>query len=245
MSRLQHHRRVLVAALLLSPALAHAQVRIEAGSWKYDLTGTVVDNGKTYEFDRDLDLQASGRGSLAIAWDTAPGPWPDWTASYTRFGAHGHHEETAVILLPPFMQNVIIDATANLRDVDIGATWPIHLGAGALSAGFALKRLSGDLTIDDSSNPPPSRETYGQTFPELKLGLRVPLGAAFAIDAATQGVSYGGNRATEWRVGAELKLFQHFLLSAGYQARTYKVDLNSYKLDAHLKGALLSAGWAF
>jgi hypothetical protein len=247
MRRTPVRRPILALVLAWAPALASAEVRVELGAWHYDVAGTVTDKGKTYDFDRDLNLQPSGRGNLVVAWDTSPGWWPDWSASYTKFGARGHHVEVTTIGTPPLQitRTDTIDATANLRDYDVAATWPMHAGALALSAGLAVERLAGDVTIDDTSNPPPSHETYGQTFPELRLGARMPLGGSFALDGAAQGVSYGGNRAVEWRAGAELRLFQRLLLSAGYQVKRYKVDLSSYKLDARLSGALVSVGWVF
>ena len=235
-------RIALLAALCLLPRLAIAEFRAGFGTWSYDLKGQVTDNNDTYDFEKDLELQTAGRGSALLAWDTGAGA-PDWSASFTRFGATGHHVETVTIMIPPSTQTVTIDADGDFRDYDVTLSWPVHAGDLALGLGLTLKRLTGEVLIDDSSNPPPRHEHYRETFPQLHLGLRLPLGSAFALTGTAQGASYGGNRATEWRVGAELKLFTHLLLEAGYQAKRYKVDVDQYKLDARLGGALLRAGF--
>ena len=239
-------RIALLAVLCLLPQLASAEFRAGFGPWSYDLKGHVTDNDKTYDFERDLELQAAGRGSVLLAWDTGAGA-PDWSVGYARFGATGHHVETVTVLFPPppSMQTVTIDTSADLRDYDVTMSWPVHAGNLALSLGLTLKRLSGEIVIDDTSNPPPSHEQYGQTFLQLHVGMRLPLGSAFALTGAAQGASYGGNRATEWRLGAELKLFTHLLLEAGFEAKRYKIDVNNYKLDARLGGALLRAGFVW
>lgn len=242
-------RRVAVlAALCCLPQLARAEFRADFGAWRYDLSGQVTDGGNTYDFDRNLELKPSGRSSAHLAWETGPGAWPDWSASYAKFGATGHHVETFTVTnppLPPVQQTVTIDATADLSDYDVAMSWPVHAGSLATGLGLAVKRLSGVVVIDDSSNPPPRHEHYSETFPELYLGLRLPLGSALALTGAAQGVSYGGNRAFEWRAGAELRLFTHLLLEAGYQVKRYKIDLDNYKLDARLSGALVRAGWVW
>jgi outer membrane protein len=240
---------VAAAAALLASSAATAEFRAGIGAWRYDLTGTVTDRGQTYDFERDLEIQASGRRSVLIEWDTGPGLWPDLAVSLSALGAAGRHEETFTLfdLLgnPVGSQTESVSAAADFDDYDLTARYPFDWGALRFAVGLTAKRLRGTVLIDDSSNPPPSQQNYDETIPEVHAQVRVPLGKAFVLGASAQGIEAGGSSALEWRAALELRLLAPLLVEVGWQEKRYNIQLDSYALDARLGGALLRAGFFF
>jgi len=236
---------VLPALGCCTAALAAPEFRAGYGTWRYDLSGTVTDRNRTYDLREDLELQPSGRRTVQVEWDTGPGWWPDWSASFTQLGASGMHTETVTfdpLPLPP--QTETITASADFDDYDLTLRYPFGLGPLDCAAGITIKKLRGDVLIDDSSNPPPSRQSYDETVPQLHARLRWPLGKWLALTAAGQGIKYDGNSASEWRATAELRLGP-VLLEGGWQAKRYDLQLTGYALDAQLDGALARVGFAW
>lgn len=238
-----------LAAVLACVACAGAsagEFRAAMGDWRYDLAGAVSDQGRTYDFQDDLELQTSGRRSVLLEWDTGPGGWPDWSASYARLGASGDHEETFTLFvggIPVGSQTESITTTADFDDFDLTARYPFELGALRCAAGVTAKRVRGEILLDDSSRPAPSRQQYDEIVPQLHAQVRWPLGKNFALAASGQGVEYDGSRAMEWRASAEIRWLAPLLLEAGWQEKNYDLDLGGYAFDAKLDGALLRAGF--
>jgi hypothetical protein len=224
-----------------------AEFRAAWGAWNYDLSGSVTQDGRNYDLQDDLALQRSGRRSLQVEWDT-PAGWPDLSARFSRLGARGHAEYQTIafdILGNPIgTDDQTIDAAADFDDYDLTARWPLRLGALQLALGVTVKRLSGTVEIDDSGNPPASREQYAETVPELHAALRLPLAGWLALAGSAQGIAQGGNSALEWHAAAELRL-KALLLEAGWQEKRYELDLDGRALDARLAGALARVGLAF
>jgi hypothetical protein len=247
--------RQLLFCLVVLPTLAHAdggpaaEFRASAGAWDYELTGTATDRNRTYDLQGDLGLETGGRRTVQVEWDTGPGWFPDLALSFTQLGASGHREyEFPVFDLlgnPVGTTTETIAASADFDDYDLALRYPFRLGAVDLSAGVLVKRLRGEVLIDDSQNPPPSRQQYDETVPELQLQLRVPVASWLVLAGAVQGVSYDGNSAREWRATAELRPWGVLLIEAGWQQKAYEIQLTDYALDAQLGGAIARAGLVF
>lgn len=241
-------RILSVIAVLCSalPSAASAEFRVGLGGWRYDLSGFVVDQGKTYDFERDLGLEASGRRSLSLELDTKAG-WPDFAAGFTQLGAHGVHEETMAggligpIPLPGTTRTVVSDS--DFDDLDLTARVPLRWGAATVSLGLTVKRLRGQIVIDDSEEPAPRRQDYDETFPQLHAQLRWPITSFLALTGGAQGIAYEGSRATELRATAELRLLKRLLVEAGWQQKRYQISVDDYRLDAKLDGVLLRFGF--
>lgn len=244
-------RSALPAGLAGAVALAccagatAAEFRATVGQWRYDLAGTVTDRGRTYDFQRDLALQTAGRRSVQLEWDTGPGPWPNWSASFAQLGAAGEREETFTLFfggIPVGSQTESVAASAEFDDVDLTARYPFSLGALQMALGLTAKRLRGEVLIDDSTQSGPSRQQYDETVPQLHAQLRWPLGKGLVLAAAGQGIEHDGSNALEWRAAAEIRWLAPLLLEAGWQEKRYDLNLGSYALDAQLDGAVLRAG---
>ena len=237
-----------LAALACGP-LAHAGAEFRAGygSWRYDISGTVTDRNRTYDLQQDLELEPAGRRSIEVEWDTPSGWWPDLAVSFSQVGGTGEADYQSIsldLLGNPIFQDETIVASADFDDVDVTARYPFGLGALQAAAGITVKRLRGTVVIDDSGNPPPSRQQYDETVPQLHGQLRWPIARWLALGTTVQGISYDGNRALEWQAGAELSLGV-FRLEAGWQEKRYEVKLTDYALDARLDGALARVGFVF
>lgn len=226
------------------PAAPAAEFRAVFGHWRYDLTGHVIDRDQTYDFDRDLDLRTSGRRSLLLDYDTKAG-WPDFALSYSQFGAQGERSDTGTVGIGPIpigSETRRLAADADFDDYDLTARIPWRWGGATVSLGLSVKWLRGDLVIDDSNEPAPSRQNYDEVFPELHLQLRWPLTRYLTLAGAAQGIQYQGSKATEYRAALELRL-RKLLLEFGWQEKHYEITLDNYRLDARLDGALLRAGF--
>lgn len=247
--------RTLLCGLAALPLLAWCpslaatpEFRAGYGSWRYELSGTVTDRDRTYDLQDDLGLETSGRRSVLVEWDTPPGWWPDLSASFTQLGASGYREETFTLFdifgNPVGSQTESIAASADFDDFDLTLRYPFSLGSLGVSAGVTIKRLRGDVLIDDSTQSSPSYQSYDETVPQVHAGLRWPLAQWLALVASGQGIQAEGNSALEWRGGAELRLGP-LLVEAGYQAKRYDINLGDYALDAQLDGALARAGFVW
>lgn len=230
------------------PLAAAPEFRVGYGGWRYEISGTVTDPNRTYDLREDLALETSGRRSILVEWDTPSGWLPDLAFGFTDLGASGYREETFTVfdLLgnPVGSQTESVAASADFDDFDLTARYPFGLGPLQLSAGLTLKRLRGDVVIDDSTQSGPTYQRYDETVPEVHAGLRWPLAGWLALVGSGQGIRAGDSSALEWRAGAELR-FGVVLLEAGYQVKRYDIDIGDYALDAQLDGALARAGFAF
>jgi len=237
-----------LAAFACGP-LAHAAPEFRAGygSWRYDIAGTVRDGDRTYDLQEDLELEAAGRRSIVVEWDTPTSWLPNLAVSFSQVGGSGEAEYRSVsldLLGNPLFQDETVSASADFDDLDVTLRYPFGLGPVQAAAGVTVKRLRGEVLIDDSGNPPPSRQRYDETVPQLHGQLRWPFARRLAATATGQGISYDGNRAVEWRAGAELTLGP-VLLEAGWQEKRYEVNLSDYALDARLDGAVARVGFVF
>lgn len=228
-------------ALLVSLPAAATEFRATAGVWRYDLSGTVTDRGRTYDLQGDLEMQASGRRTWSLEWDTPEGWWPDLAVSFAQLGASGRHEYSVTAFpLPPQPETIV--ASADFDDLEATARYPFELGALRVALGVTVKKFEGTVFIDDSGNPPASRQEYDETVPEAHVHLRLPLGARFALAGAAQGASGGGNSASEWRAVAELRL-EPMIVEAGYQQKRYELNLDGRAIDASLDGVMARIGY--
>jgi hypothetical protein len=225
------------------PTLA-AEFRVGLGGWRYDLSGFVTDRGETFDFENDLGLQASGRRSLLLEFDTKEG-WPDFAASFSQIGAQGERTGpctagVAQCLIDPEPRRLATDT--DFRDYDLAARVPLRVGGAVVSFGLAVKQLRGNLVIDDSDEPAPRRQDYDEVFPELHVQLRWPLSRFLTLAGAVQGIEYNGSKAVEYRAALELRVLK-LLVEAGWQEKRYEITLDNYRLDARLDGTLLRFGF--
>lgn len=237
-----------LATMAIGGNASAAEFRIGAGAWNYDLTGTVTDNGRTYDFEKDLALETSGRTSATLEWDTSPGWYPDIAASYSHMGAHGSHTETTVIVIngiPIGSVTRTVVAAADFYDSDVALRYPWTWGGTRLTGGLVAKHLKGRVDIADSSQSQAIHDHYDEWIPEVQLGLRRPLGSWLTLAGTAQGVEYQGNKAYEWRALAEVRVLKPLILEGGWQSKRYRIDVDGYALDATVSGALLRAGFAF
>lgn len=233
--------------LLIACGSAQAEFRAVVGRWDYDLSGFVVDRGETYDFERDLGVQATGRRSVRLELGTPEG-WPDLAASFTELGARGQREESfdlesPLLPLPIESEPRRITSDADFDDLDLTARVPLQWGPAAVALGLTAKRLRGTVLIDDSDQPAPRRQEYDEVFPQLHADLRWPVTGFLALNAGLQGISYQGSRAVEWRAAVELRLLRRLLLEAGWQKKGYEITVGDDRLDATLDGALLRFGF--
>ena len=236
-------RKIVIGALalLLAAPAAATEFRATAGVWRYDIGGTVTDRGESYDLQEELEMRPSGRRSWAIEWDTPKGPFPDLAVAYSRIGGTGYHEETVTVFpLPP--QTESIAASADFDDYELTARYPFGTEAFRFALGVTVKKFDGEVLIDDSTNPPPSRQQYDETVPLAHGQLRMALGKRFAIAATAQGASADGNSATEWRALAQLRL-EPLIVEAGWQEKRYELNLDGRALDARLDGGLVRIGY--
>jgi len=238
----------LPALACCATATAAQEFRAGYGSWRYEISGTVTDRNRTYDLQQDLELEPAGRRSVMVDWDTPSGWWPDWSVSFSQVGGAGDAAYQSIqldLLGNPVFQDETITASADFDDFDVTARYPFRLGPFQAAAGLVVKRLRGTVLIDDSGrDPPETRQEYDETVPELHGQLRWPLARWLVASVAGQGISYDGNRALEWRAGAEL-LLGPLRLEAGWQEKRYEVRLTDYALDARLDGALARIGFVF
>lgn len=224
------------------------ELRAAYGNWGFDITGTATDNGNVYDFQRDLAAHSTSKRSLSLAWDTGPGWWrPDLALSDSSIGAAGTNTAPRTVQVlpppaPPSTTTTTMTVDAGFRDQDLIARYPWGWGPLQLAAGVAVKRMRGSVEINDSSQSQPSRGDYDETFPELHAQVRWPLGRWLTLTAVGQGIKGQGNRALEWRVGAEIPGLAPLLLEAGWQQKRYDIRVNGDALDASLDGVLLRAG---
>lgn len=228
----------LVALLVAGPASA-GEIRGVLGGWRYNLTGTANDAGAIYDFERDLAIQSQGRRSLLLEWDTPQGWWPDISASYSQIGARGMHTDPGT---PPLIDARTLSAFADYDDYDLTARYPLHWSKWHSSLGLTVKRLVGDILINDSSQSQPSAQHFDEVFPLLHAQLRWSPSRVLAFAVAGHGVEYQDNKAIEYRVSAELRLFEPLLLEVGWQEKRYDITSGNYALDTHLEGVLLRFG---
>jgi hypothetical protein len=237
----------LAAFACNAPALAASEFRAGYGTWRYDITGTVTDRDRSYDLQRDLHLETSGRRSVLVEWDTPEGWLPDLAVTFSEVGGSGEAEYQSVsldLLGNPIFGDETITASADFDDLDVTLRYPFGMGPLQASAGLTVKRLKGEVLIDDSGNPPPSRQRYDETVPELHGQLRWPLARWLVASTTVQGISYDGNSVLEWRAGGEV-LLGPLRLEAGWQSKRYEVNLTDYALDAQLDGALARIGFVF
>lgn len=234
-------------AVLCAPA-THAEVRGAYGNWLFGISGTAVEGGKTYDFERDLAARRAGNNSLQLAWDTGPGWWrPDLELNLSRIGVQGSNTGlrcTQVVPVgPPSCVTTTLTVDSNFHDEELVARYPLNSGALKLSAGLAVKHLRGTVVITDSSQSQPSRGDYNQTFPELHADLRWPVTSWAVLELVGQGAQYQGSRAFEWRAGFEVQALAPLLIEASWQQKRYDINVNRDALNVSLDGALLRAGF--
>lgn len=237
----------LLLTLLASPAAA-AELRAGYGNWRYDLSGTVTEGGRTYDLRSDFDVKARGRDAWFLEWDTPAGPWPDIGLAFNEFGADGRQDRTFQVFdllgQPVGTQTESLATTAEFEDLEFTARYPFMLGPVRVALGLSIKKIEGEVLIEDSTaSPTRNRQSYDETIPELHAQLRLPLGKAVALTTTGQGISGDGDRALEWRAALELRALAPLLLEAGWQHKRYELNLDSRSLDARFDGALLRGGW--
>ncbi|HUR39957.1 MAG TPA: hypothetical protein VM240_02210 [Verrucomicrobiae bacterium] len=236
---------VLATITTQTPA---AEFRASYGDWRYDLSGTVTDRGRTYDLREDFGAEPRGRRTWALEWDTPKGPWPDVAVGFTQIGAAGAQERSFTVFdllgQPVGTETASLAATADFDDVEATLRYPFKLGTARAALGVSVKKIKGELVIEDSTaSPPTSRQSYDETVPEVHAQLRVPFGKILALSTSAQGISAGGNRALEWKAMLEVRWLAPLLLEAGWQEKRYELNLDGRALDARFDGALLRAGW--
>jgi hypothetical protein len=237
----------LVAASLPMVAAA-GELRVVAGQWNHEVSGSVTDQGERLNFQDDLGLKTQRHGSTQFEYRGAGGLWPDWALAFTQVGARGRYEETHTLFVGPIpvgSETVRRDTDGRFDDLELVLRYPLGGRNSALSAGLTLKHLKGEILIfeDDRED---RREQYDEIFPLLHLQARRPfLRPWLALSGSLQGLRYQDNAAREWRVAAEAQLFSRLLLELGWQEKRYRIDAGSYALDARFAGPLIRGGWMF
>ena len=227
---------------LCAPGAQAAEFRATLGGWGYHFEGKVDDRGTRYDFQDDLELESRRRRSASLEFDTRPGWWPDFAASYNQLGADGHHTETTTI--GPVTDTRVIATAARFDNYDLVARYPFRLGPFRASAGLAVQQLRGEIQIEDSADALLRHERYDEIFPQLHAQLRWRI-AGVTLVATGQGVEYDGSRALEWRANAQVRWLQPLLVEFGWQDKRYRISLTDYALDARMRGALVRIGFLY
>lgn len=230
---------VLSGAILAGPATA-GEIRATVGGWQYGLSGSATDAGTVYDFERDLGVGKDSGRSVQLAWDTGPGWWPDLEFTYSGIKAGG----TRTFTSPPLPGSRTLAVAADTVDLDLTARYPLYWHDLSTSIGLSLKRLAGDIRIDDSDQPQPSRQRFNEFIPQGQLQFRWDLSRFLVLGATAQGIAYQGDHAVEWRAGSELRLFDPVLVDFGWQDKRYKLTAGDYALDARVRGLYLRVGLA-
>ncbi|MGH8504668.1 MAG: hypothetical protein ACRETM_01730 [Stenotrophobium sp.] len=238
----------LLAGALLLPTLAQAQgFGLAYGNWDARVSGTITDNGAKLNLDRDLGAHATNRNSYALHWDTGPGWWrPDIAADYMRIQVAGNNQSTSGglqfggIVLAPGISTLLI-THADIRDTGVTLRYPFTLGVVRAAAGVTVRRLDGDIRVQDSSGTAQSDQPVNKTFPMAHLRLELPLAPRLSLVASGNWIAGGGNRANDFTAEARARIIGPLSISAGWRYKYYYVSSNGYLLDTRLQGLLLGA----
>lgn len=252
-------RRAVIKKTLGAAALAGATGLAAAGNsgntglhyqfWDLDISGYVEDGDSRLDFDRDLQVEPRQERFYSFRWNTGPGYWPDISAAYTPIDAEGRSTSSAsggqILDIPIGVggsTTALIDA--DIDDWELSFSYPLQLGSSAVAIGLTAKKLDGEVLILENGQTEVSREEINQTFPQLHLGLTLPLAKNFLLETAGNYVRAEGDQVHDWHAAARLQ-FGKLCLSGGWQERRYQVQNTSYDIDARLSGAFAGLGLVF
>lgn len=239
-------RQTFCALLFCAPAQA-GPVRFSAGLWDYAVSGYEVDHGIRRDFERDLAVKSDPRLQLALEYDWRESWYPDLAARYSQYGGDGRVTTSGATGggLLSGGGAAVINTRADLTDIDITARWPLELGSVLFSPGLTLKRLSGEVVIEDGARQTTTTQRLDEIFPQFHAELYWNLHPRFALSATVQAVAYGENAANEWRALAVWQVYGPVQLQAGWQEKRLDTRQPDLELHARLRGLLFQAGLIF
>lgn len=235
---------VLLAGAGEALAAADAGLRLGADWWDYEVSGTVDDDGMRVDFERDLSVETRSNHRFELGWDSGPGPWPDLVASWLPIDAGGQRTTTSggtpgPLPLPTPGTTTLILADAEIDDIDLVLRYPVALGAARAWGGVAVKHLRGDLASRAANASEVSRQEVDEWFPMLHVALAWPAERALRLAARADAIAADGDRALDWRIGAEWALGRTVVVGAGWARREYRLEADDFRLDTTLDGARL------
>lgn len=235
---------ILVFGLLAGSAQAD-DFSISAANWNFAVQGSVRDGDSSLDFDKDLAVRPREKIIYSATWNTGPGLWPDLAAGYAPIRAGGEQvvtNDTGLLGIPIGGSTATIAADADLDDLELSLRYPLTVGSAALSLGITLRQLRGDILVKEESDAEARREAIDKIFPMAHLQFRWPLANWLSLEAAGNYVADQGDRAEDYRVQATA-LLGPLSLSGGWQYKSFRINSNSYLLDADLSGAFAGLGF--
>lgn len=222
------------------PVAGAQTLRVDAGLWDYEVSGSVRDGGAPLDLRDDLQVGTRNRESFAIATTAGPDWLPALTLRYGPIDVGGEQLIRTTIGFGPLVlleneTTALIDA--DLRDLGLTADARV-LGSDALQvrAGVTLRHLEGPITVRDADDDQSRREDVDEWFPQLHLAARWQPSLRWQFGFAADWVEADGDRAVQLRAHADWRLWQALGFSAGWQYKQFEVRSGSFELDSELDG---------
>ena len=234
-------------ALQLTPFAARAQDGHAyglVGAWTYQARGSVVNNGAPLDFERDLGLEGSKYGDLALGFLPASrqSRWlPAVSLGYTHFVERGLQQVQTPVLFGLLTLDGEAESSADVDDLQLSLRWPWRITpALRLEGGVNLTRLDGAVIVTDVESGQRNRQPVDEIFPAPSLALAWNPLPALRLRARADYVEYQGQRAQTLEADAYWRMLGPVGLEAGWRQRRYKVETTNefgpYRLDARLSG---------
>jgi hypothetical protein len=233
-----------LAALGASPAVG-GEISAHYLNWRYDVAGSATDSDSRFDFGNDLDIDVRQRSLIDLSWNTGPGWWPDLALVYVPIRAGGQKSVTtdsSVLGIPTGSTTTEVVADANLDDVGLSLSYPLHLGPLTLSLGATVKHLEGTTLLQEEGDDEQTRETIGETFPMAHLATELRPWHWLRLGVSGDYASRGDDRASGYRAQLALRLGD-ISIAAGWQERSYRVQGSAYLIDTDLSGAFAGLGF--
>ncbi|MEN8718698.1 MAG: hypothetical protein ABF296_00385 [Oceanococcaceae bacterium] len=239
-------RRAVIAAVLsamLTPLATAQGPQAEVRYWYADPSGTVREQGLTFDIDDDLEMSAESTLGVVLRWKGL-------FASVQNLEFHGRGAVTVQTGLPlplPIIgdllsgeEEVPFTSRVDLDDYTLGWTpvqvWGFRLGA-------AAKHLAGSLDAEEQDNV--ESIDVDATFPMLALSYQREVGAlGLAVGVDGLWIEYDGDTVYEWQLAVS-RVLPGLQLSAGFRQQRYDIIDGDDAIDATIDGLFATAGWRF
>lgn len=225
---------------LLAPAVQAQSLRLDAGLWDYELSGTVRDGGSPLDLRDDLNVQTRSRQAFALATEAGPSWLPALALSYTPIDVRGEQLITTTVGFGPLilLRNESTALTdADLTDVALTADGRLF-GGDTLQfrGGLTVRSLEGPITVRDADSNESRTEDVREWFPQLHLALRWQPAPRWQIGTSADWIEVDDNRATQLRLQVDWRVWGPLGLSAGWQEKRFRVFSGRFALDSDFDG---------